>query len=292
LKKRGERAEDHTSPARLRLFFVKDGINMNRLRNHKRETGFTLIELLVVIAIIAILLSVLLPGLRKAKEHAKRLVCLSGLRQLTLCWTSYANDNEGCMVSGVTDSKVWPGSTPWVDHANLGGWPDSYIDIQDQKKAITRGALWPYASGNFKCYRCPAAKENNVRTYSIVDAMNGITVVPGTNPNYVEKKLPLRHGIASGRIVFIDEGFASPDTWTIYFEEPRWWDVVPLRHGNGTSLGFADAHAEYWRWNDERTIEFGLEGQEDIGAHMWRKINFDNEDLARLQKGIWGTLGY
>ena len=265
---------------------------MKKHRGYKKRSAFTLIELLVVIAIIALLLSVLLPSLKKAKELAKRSVCLSGLRSLVLCWTSYASDNDGWMVSGVTDSELWSGSTPWVDHANLGGWPDSYTDINDQEKAILRGALWPYAGGNWKCYRCPARKKNNVRTYSIVDAMNGITVVPGTYPNYVEDKLPIRHSIASSRIVFIDEGFATPDTWTIYFEEPRWWDVVPLRHGNGTSLGFADAHAEYWNWEDERTIEFGEEGQEDINAHMWREINFDNYDLMRLQEGIWGTLGY
>src|SRR5258708_7353073 len=57
--------------------------------------AFTLIELLVVIVIIAILASLLLPALAKAKAKAKARAagCLSNLRQLTLCWSLYADDN-------------------------------------------------------------------------------------------------------------------------------------------------------------------------------------------------------
>ena len=59
-----------------------------------RRKGFTLIELLVVIAIIALLLSVLLPGLRKAKEQAKAMVCQSQVKQWALAWTLYAQDHD------------------------------------------------------------------------------------------------------------------------------------------------------------------------------------------------------
>ena len=57
--------------------------------------AFTLIELLVVIAIIAMLLAMIIPGLKKSKQLAARICCQSNLRQIGMAWVVYLGDNKG-----------------------------------------------------------------------------------------------------------------------------------------------------------------------------------------------------
>src|SRR5437660_7818362 len=94
----------------------------NQVGKNSGTDAFTLIELLVVIAIIAILASLLLPALARAKEKARAVKCINSARQIQLAYTLYAGDNADQLVA------IWllnqrAGSNAWFPGtATL--WPD------------------------------------------------------------------------------------------------------------------------------------------------------------------------
>ena len=104
-----------------------------------------------------------------------------------------------------------------------------------------------------KLFKCPTGVRGEVVTYAITDAMNGYYCIPGTKEQIKTAANPDPQ--ADMRIVFLDEGRLSPNSWTIWYDQERWWDQITARHGDGTNFGFADGHADYWKWKDPRTLE-------------------------------------
>jgi len=130
-------------------------------------------------------------------------------------------------------------------------------------------------------------------TYSIVDAMNGYADMRGTQNLMVYRRMQIKR--PNERLVFLDEGRLSPNSWTIWYDEERWWDQITARHGDGTNFGFADGHSEYWKWKDPRTLdvakaEYGWWQSTGRNGDMSRAPG--NEDLHRVQRGVWSELGY
>ncbi len=74
--------------------------------NHTRLSAFTLIELLVVIAMIALIISILVPSLARAREQARRANCASHVRQLLLGCQLYANGNDDFLPAGHSDDPI------------------------------------------------------------------------------------------------------------------------------------------------------------------------------------------
>ena len=240
-------------------------------RNAKKGTimdkrkAFTLVELLVVIAIIAILMAILMPILNRAREHGKRAVCLNNLKQLTLAWIVYADENDDRLVNG--DTGVYPGlhlyEIPWV------------VGTGTTRDAIQDGVLWSYTK-NIKLYRCPTAYANELRTYSVVDAMNCQDFDGGP---MLKKRMKIKR--AGERFVFADCRKPPPAGWSVYYKDEKWEDPPPIQHGEGANWSFADGHSEYWRWKDPRTYTTDKDG----GI-----ISRDNEDLHKVRKAAWGRV--
>jgi len=268
----------------------------------RARKGFTLIELLVVIAIIALLMSILMPELQRAREQGKRAACLSNLKQLALAWNVYADENDDKIVNGAAGySNV---QTSWGDHLNELAWvgrcwhsnyqQGEQLPVDQQLSEIKKGALWPYCK-NVKLYRCPTGLRAEMLTYAIMFSMNAVchTEVKGVPGAFIKRRSEIHDPAPAYRLVFIDEGWVTPDAFAVHFKDEKWWDDPPVRHGDGTTASFADGHSEYWKWKGIETIQRGRAADRTHPAIHWSpQTPDDKEDLHRIQKGCWGRLGY
>lgn len=136
-------------------------------------SGFSVMELLVVISVIAILVSLLLPAMSRAKQRAQSIECQNNLKQLQLAWIMYTGDHDGAMPPNEEGRPfgVWEGvRNSWV----LGN-----AQQDDSSENIERGSLFSYV-GNPDVYRCPSDQEKVVghpdlsrfRSYSLNGELN------------------------------------------------------------------------------------------------------------------------
>lgn len=257
-----------------------------------RHKGFTLIELLIVVAIIAVLVSILLPALQSAREQGKRALCLYNTHALSVSWLMYSEDNKGKLPYADARLNPPPRENTWLQRVDD---PYQYTPTeapeQMQIDAIRKGSLFKYTNMT-NIYRCPVARPNELRTYSLTHAVNGYNF-PGSG-EVAHKLTSIKR--PEERINFLDDYGADWDAcWAVVYDQPLWWNITPIRHGNGNTFAFVDGHSQWWKWSDERTIELAKkyyeindpDCQDDSDA-----LQPGNRDLSKVIQAVWGGLGF
>lgn len=240
----------------------------------RKRGAFTLVELLVVIGIIAVLISILLPTLGRARGQAQQTQCLSNMRQIGVGLQMYVGENKTWLPPLAPNDPQAPGAA---------APPSAVICTTDFGQEVVYanypnflGSLIPFLKGNLAIFRCPTV--NYVQPYFAGDSFYlpdsasdttcmGNAAVMGRKISMIKK---------SSEIAFLQE---QPYRWGAAIYRPTRAPTAGLywyfhdnvnggatgdefqysnNHFKGGNLVFVDGHAEYRKRTDIMAKDFGL----------------------------------
>lgn len=229
--------------------------------------GFTLVELLVVIAVIALLASLLLPALSRAKTKAQTVACVNNLKQLQLGWIMYVEDNNDWLVPN-NPPGYGPDTNCWALGDIRYGKPDgtNIVYLIGERP----GSLGPYVKAH-GIFKCPADRSvttlpdgnpyPRVRSFSM-------NVFMGTRGRGVSdvwtifmKRSDLNPKVRPEFFVFMDvhEDFLNTCNFDLSNDiamlRENWSGLPTARHGGSATLSLVDGHVEIHRWRDAVTLQ-------------------------------------
>jgi len=216
---------------------------MNTKLKTKNNLGFTLIELLVVIAIIAILASMLLPTLSKAKQAGMRMTCINNLKQIGLGHIMYGDDNGGFFPPR-SGTNRWPSMLlAYYKNTNILECP---IDAQTTNNPASGAPGQGDPNSADLVARSYMINGYNDYFSNTLDSASYASYMAGTWPDGLRND---KIQIASGTCIFAEKKSSSPQFYVDIYESGANNDgneVTELNqtmHFTGSDYCFADNSA-------------------------------------------------